>query len=157
MTRQIRGAGSTGRQGGRPHLPRPGGTARTDGRAELVRTLRRADLRAVPGVRREIRELVSGWGKSATADTAELLTSELVTNALVHTEGDAVLTVRLEAHQLRVEVRDFARRRPEPRAARADHDTNGRGLHLVRSLARSWGVDPDGQGKTVWFELRDES
>ncbi|MEW1656072.1 MULTISPECIES: ATP-binding protein [unclassified Streptomyces] len=122
----------------------------------LERKVRQADLKAVGEVRRELRELLGRWAPpdgSAPADpeVAVLLVSELITNALLHTEGGAVVTARV-TDRLRVEVRDFAARRPEPRAPSAG-GTSGRGLTLVRALADAWGVRPEGVGKCVWFEL----
>ncbi|MEU6777411.1 ATP-binding protein [Streptomyces sp. NPDC046759] len=123
----------------------------------LRRRLGRADLRAVPEARRELRELLRHWGKPGRSEIAELLTSELVTNALVHTDDDAVLTAVVEPGGLRVEVRDFVARRPELRGPGSDEDTHGRGLVLVQSLADAWGVRPHGVGKSVWFELDAEA
>ncbi|KOV69343.1 ATP-binding protein [Streptomyces sp. MMG1121] len=123
----------------------------------LRRRLGRADLRAVPEARREVRELLRHWGKPGRSEIAELLTSELVTNALVHTDDDAVLTAVVEPAGLRVEVRDFVARRPELRGPETDDDTHGRGLLLVQSLADAWGVRPHGVGKSVWFELGAEA
>ncbi|MFG2291288.1 ATP-binding protein [Streptomyces sp. NPDC048595] len=118
----------------------------------MERKVRHADLRAVGEVRRELRQLLSRWaGGGELADVATLLTSELVTNALVHAEGGAVVTARV-GDRLRVEVRDCASGRPEVRAATVD-GTSGRGLQLVRSLADAWGIRTEGLGKCVWFEL----
>ncbi|MDO0925108.1 ATP-binding protein [Streptomyces sp. TG1A-8] len=117
------------------------------------RTLGRADLRAVPEARREVRALLRHWGRPGRSEIAELLTSELVTNALVHTDDDAVLTAVVSPDGVRVEVRDFLAHRPRPRVPDPDDDTHGRGLVLVQSLADSWGVRPHGVGKSVWFEL----
>ncbi|WP_420907427.1 ATP-binding protein [Streptomyces scabichelini] len=120
---------------------------------QLKRRLRRADLRAVPEVRRALRELLSQWGRPGRSEIAELLTSELVTNALVHTDHDAVVTATVGPRGLRVEVRDFVGRKPSPRVPNADDGTHGRGLFLVQSLADAWGVRVHGVGKAVWFEL----
>ncbi|MGV9500422.1 ATP-binding protein [Streptomyces sp. NPDC003642] len=123
---------------------------------QLRRRLGRSDLRAVPEARRALRELLGQWGKpgrSDLSDVAELLTSELVTNAIVHTDHDAVLTATVGPRGLHVEVRDFVACRPRPRRPVADDGTNGRGLFLVESLADAWGVRPHGVGKAVWFEL----
>nr|WP_078970235.1 ATP-binding protein [Streptomyces natalensis] len=120
----------------------------------LRRTVRHADLRAVGEVRRELRQLLSHWAgprNGEVAEVATLLTSELVTNALVHAEGGAMVTATV-GDRLRVEVRDFVSGRPEPRAATTD-GTSGRGLLLVRSLADAWGIRSHGVGKSVWFEL----
>ncbi|WP_043271047.1 ATP-binding protein [Streptomyces sp. CT34] len=120
------------------------------------RKVRQADLKAVGEVRRELRQLLRRWAlpdgsEAADADVATLLVSELVTNALVHADGGAVVTARV-TDRLRVEVRDFAAGRPEPRAGTTD-GTSGRGLMLVRSLADAWGIRSEGAGKCVWFEL----
>lgn len=120
----------------------------------LERKVRQADLRAVGEVRRELRQLLSRWsvpGGGDIAEVATLLTSELVTNALVHAKGDAVVTARV-SDRLRVEVRDSAPGRPEVRSATTE-GTSGRGLMLVRSLADAWGIRSEGFGKCVWFEL----
>ncbi|MEU1009973.1 ATP-binding protein [Streptomyces sp. NPDC005890] len=129
----------------------------TEHARRLRRRLGRADLRAVPEARRALRELLRHWGKPGRSEIAELLTSELVTNALVHTDDDAVLTAVVEDGGLRVEVRDFVARRPEASASSSDDDTHGRGLLLVQSLADAWGVRPHGVGKSVWFELDAEA
>ncbi|MEU1043499.1 ATP-binding protein [Streptomyces sp. NPDC005907] len=126
---------------------------RKPGAAQLRRRLGRGDLRAVPEVRRALRELLRHWGRPGHSETAELLTSELVTNALIHTEHDALLTATVSPHALRVEVRDFVGRRPRLGVPIADDGTHGRGLVLVQSLADAWGVRVHGVGKVVWFEL----
>ncbi|MER5911215.1 ATP-binding protein [Streptomyces sp. NPDC001982] len=124
---------------------------------QLRRRLGRSDLREVPEARRALRELLRHWGKPGRSEIAELLTSELVTNALVHTDHDAVLTAVVGPRGLRVEVRDFVARRPRLCAPDADEGTHGRGLVLVQSLADAWGVRPHGVGKAVWFELGAEA
>ncbi|MGV9786541.1 ATP-binding protein [Streptomyces sp. NPDC003435] len=123
----------------------------------LRRELTRADLAAVPEARRELRALLRHWDRPDRTGVAELLTSELVTNALVHTDDDAILTVVVSARGLRVEVRDFVARGPLMRTPEADEDTNGRGLILVQSLADAWGVRAHAVGKSVWFELGAEA
>lgn len=119
---------------------------------QLRRTLERADLGAVPETRRALRELLRQWGRPGRSEIAELLTSELVTNALVHTDHEAVVTATVGPRALRVEVRDFVARLPRMRGPSAD-DGHGRGLVLVQSLADAWGVQAHGVGKAVWFEL----
>nr|BFD81922.1 ATP-binding protein [Streptomyces sp. Xyl84] len=129
-----------------------GAAARASG-PQLRRRLGRADLRAVPEARRALRELLHRWGPGERSEVAELLTSELVTNALVHTDDDAILTATVSPSGLRVEVRDFVARGPRPRGPAAAEDTNGRGLFLIESLADDWGVCAHEVGKSVWFEL----
>ncbi|MGW2522973.1 ATP-binding protein [Streptomyces sp. NPDC001617] len=125
--------------------------------SQLRRRLGRADLKAVPEARRALRELLRHWGRPGRSEIAELLTSELVTNALIHTDHDAVLIATVGPHGLRVEVRDFVARRPRLRVPIADDGTHGRGLVLVQSLADAWGVRAHGVGKAVWFELDAEA
>ncbi|MFD5733169.1 ATP-binding protein [Streptomyces sioyaensis] len=148
MRREERDRGERGVE-----VSRSGGSAaRAPG--VLQRKVRHADLKAVGEVRRELRQLLSRWtvpGGGELMEVATLLTSELVTNALVHAEGGAVVTARV-GDRLRVEVRDFVPGRPEPRAPTTD-GTSGRGLMLVRSLADAWGIRPESLGKSVWFEL----
>lgn len=122
---------------------------------EISRSVRRADLKAVGEVRRSLRELLRHRCRADAAEVAELLVTELVTNALVHTEQGAEVSASLAAARLRVEVRDYASRRPLPYVPTADDGTHGRGLVLVQALADAWGVDvvEPGRGKVVWFEL----
>lgn len=115
----------------------------------------RGDFGAVRSVRGALREALAGWGAADLSDTAELLATELVANALVHGGEDAWFTASFtgEPEQtLRVEVRDCAPHRPLLRHPDR-HAVSGRGLQLVGSLATAWGVRPHGPGKTVWFEL----
>jgi anti-sigma regulatory factor (Ser/Thr protein kinase) len=120
---------------------------------QLSRRLGSSDLPAITEVRRALRELLRHWGSPAVADVAELLTSELVTNALVHTGDGAVVTATVGTNRLRVEVRDFMSALPRLHTPGADEGTHGRGLVLVQSLSDSWGVQTLGMGKVVWFEL----
>lgn len=122
---------------------------------EISRSVRQADLKAVGEVRRSLRELLRHRCRNDAAEVAELLITELVTNALVHTEQGAEVSACLAAARLRVEVRDYASRRPLPYVPTADDGTHGRGLLLVQALADAWGVDvvEPGRGKVVWFEL----
>lgn len=86
------------------------------------------------------------------AETAMLLTSELVTNVIVHARTPMRLDVDLTDDSIRVAVVDDAPRQP---ALRRAHDARltGRGMNLVAALATEWGVEPSPTGKTVWFEL----
>ncbi|MEV0091337.1 ATP-binding protein [Streptomyces sp. NPDC050738] len=122
-------------------------------RVQLRRRLGSSDLPAITEVRRALRELLRHWGSPAVAEVAELLTSELVTNALVHTPDGAVLTATVGTNKLRVEVRDFMSTLPRMHAPGSDEGTHGRGLVLVQALSDAWGVHAHGMGKVVWFEL----
>ena len=85
-------------------------------------------------------------------DTAQLLTSELVTNAVIHGRSTVTVTTVLDDGLLRVEVSDDNSRHPEVRPT-DDRALDGRGMHIVALLAASWGVTDEPLGKTVWFEL----
>ena len=87
-----------------------------------------------------------------TADTIALLTSELVTNAVMHARTDIHVTVIREGGRVRVCVRDENTRMPAPAIAPIDA-TSGRGLLLVQSASAAWGIQTDEDGKTIWFEL----
>jgi anti-sigma regulatory factor (Ser/Thr protein kinase) len=155
MKRQARGGGPTATGAFSVETVEDRADSARDGvpASQLNRRLGRADLGAVPEARKALRELLRHWGRPGRADVAELLTSELVTNALVHTDHDAVLTATVGPRGLRVEVRDFVARRPRLCGPNADDGTHGRGLVLVQSLADAWGVRAHGVGKAVWFEL----
>lgn len=85
-------------------------------------------------------------------DDAELLVSEVVTNALMHAGTPIDLWIAMLGHTLRVEVSDGAPHLPVRRDYAAMAGT-GRGLQLLEELSDQWGVDTVGDGKTVWFEL----
>ncbi|WP_228083825.1 ATP-binding protein [Streptomyces profundus] len=107
--------------------------------------------------RRLTRQQLHEWrAPSDTCDSAQLVISELVTNALRHTDSDSVgCEVRLLGTLLRVAVAsDGHGPRAVPRTAGED-DENGRGLLLVCSLAQVWGVRPHdaGAGHVVWADL----
>lgn len=85
-------------------------------------------------------------------DDVLLLTSEVVTNAVLHGGGCAELRVVISAETVRVEVDDASPEVPTERRYGADA-TTGRGLGLIAALASSWGVAPQTAGKTVWFEV----
>lgn len=122
----------------------------------LHRRLARTDLASVGEVRCALREFLRYRWKEEPAQVAELLLSELVTNALIHTPHGAAVTVSMAPARLRVEVRDFMSGLPLSYVPAADDGTHGRGLLLVRSLADAWGVGAHALGKVVWFELDGE-
>ncbi|WTJ46370.1 ATP-binding protein [Streptomyces atratus] len=122
----------------------------------LHRRLAHTDLAAVGEVRSALREFLRHRWQAEPAEVAELLLSELVTNALIHTRHGAVVTASVAPAGLRVEVRDFVSGLPVSYVPNADDGTHGRGLLLVRSLADAWGVNTHALGKVVWFELDGE-
>ena len=122
-----------------------------------VQRERRISLTAGPAAadaaRRQVRAAIYNWNVPVDPPTAELLTSELVTNAIRHEAGDTVMLVISSAGgQFRVEVHDTSCFLPVPVAGSADTET-GRGLILVASLATQWGFYPTPAGKAVYFTL----
>jgi anti-sigma regulatory factor (Ser/Thr protein kinase) len=86
-------------------------------------------------------------------ETVELLTSEVITNALVHARSAPELAVRVRPRCVRVEVVDDSPVIPIRRSIDAEA-LSGRGIAIVESLASNWGVtDISDDGKTVWFEV----
>jgi DNA-binding NarL/FixJ family response regulator len=112
------------------------------------------DTRSAREARRFVSEALMGYDEEGDlTDTVTLLVSELVTNAVLHAGSDVEVLVRLTSTAARIEVTDASADSPAPRDAAQDEDS-GRGLALVGSLARRWGVRPAaGGGKTVWFEV----
>ncbi|MDX6346220.1 MAG: hypothetical protein QOF84_1010, partial [Streptomyces sp.] len=113
--------------------------------------------RSVATARAFVRDTLQGWGFSDVVDDAVVLTSELVTNAVVHAGTAAdVECLRYEA-AVRVEVSDRYPEREVPlqdahRQAHPDHE-GGRGLILCSALATRWGVQYSPETKQVWFQL----
>ncbi len=113
------------------------------------------DPEALVAARHMIGAAVRAWGARERADEIELVADELIVNALMHTDGPAIVTLRILAghqHRLRVEVADRSSALPRRREA-GDSGVSGRGLMLVDRLADVWGVEPRGSGKCVWCEF----
>ena len=84
------------------------------------------------------------------ADSAAVMTSELVTNAVTHGMGDITFDFLAASDLVRVEVGDDDARRPRVREV-SDEDEGGRGMAIVQVLSSSWGVQDRPPGKIVWF------
>ncbi|MFD3677514.1 SpoIIE family protein phosphatase [Streptomyces sp. NPDC058613] len=129
------------------------GTPDARGGGPLRHRLDPGDTDAPTAVRHLIRAAVAAWGAGERADEIELAADELMTNALVHTDGGAQVGLRLTAQgRVRFEVEDTSSALPRPREA-GDWEESGRGLLLVDRLADAWGVEPRGGGKRVWCEF----
>ncbi|WP_053850733.1 SpoIIE family protein phosphatase [Streptomyces sp. NRRL B-24085] len=119
-----------------------------------------AEPERVGVARQQLRELLHDWPSADQIDSAVLLLSETLTNVLVHTDADALLLaeVRGEAgeRRMRVEVTDTSDDLPHKRRP-GELASSGRGLMLIELLADAWGVDPRGEGKSIWFELYEPS
>ncbi|MER6787708.1 SpoIIE family protein phosphatase [Streptomyces sp. NPDC000658] len=110
------------------------------------------DPAEVPRARAAVREQLHGWGLGSLADTAELMVSELVTNAVRHSRRRPVALRLVRGDTLLCEVEDDDHELPNLLSA-GPGDEAGRGLRVVSALAREWGASRTADGKSVWFEL----
>jgi anti-sigma regulatory factor (Ser/Thr protein kinase) len=111
---------------------------------------------AVALARRFVSEHGDGLDPELVED-AELLVSELVTNAIKHGKPAILLRVRSEPPGIGVEVTDEGPEEPVISSDEPAYDQHsGRGLRMVAAVASAWGVrrPEDGQGKIVWFTLQ---
>ena len=151
-----------------------------------VLTISQADAGRVAEARHQLQEMLFDWARgdnepaergelgSGAADTTDsvseaaanavdgavLMLSEMLTNVLVHTDDDALMVAEVAGEPgsrvLRVEVSDQSDELPQRRDP-GELASSGRGLVLLELLAGSWGVDPRGEGKVIWFELREDA
>lgn len=140
------------------------GEARHVGRDNLVATAAyQPEPTAAAAARRFVRDTLHGWVAGASTDgtglvdDAVLLTSELVTNAVVHAGTPVQVTCTLADDSVEVVVSDNHPARLVPEPAANDHPpaerTSGRGLLLPAALASAWGVTYGRVSKSVWFRL----
>jgi anti-sigma regulatory factor (Ser/Thr protein kinase) len=128
-----------------------------DARLGMCR-IAKADFEAGPmassAARAWVTTLMDRWGVSHVTETAILLTSELVTNALRHGESAPAITAAIAAGFLEVGVTDTM---PEaaPQVVATDDPTvvGGRGMAIVEALSVEWGTAVLPEGKQVWFRL----
>ena len=109
---------------------------------------------SVGAARRFVRDvLMSRRVDDDVVSTVELLTSEVVTNAIVHGRSGPRLAVTVAPDVVRVAVGDLSPDIPVRRLVRPD-DESGRGVVIVDELASAWGVERErGGAKRVWFEV----
>ncbi|HLF41353.1 MAG TPA: ATP-binding protein [Acidimicrobiia bacterium] len=119
-----------------------------------VRTSLEPSLTSVGAARRFVRDvLITRQVDGSVVDVVELLTSEVVTNALLHARSAEELVVELHASCVRVAITDSSCDWPVRRSIEPDA-VSGRGIAIVDALAHAWGVDPISEGgKRVWFEV----
>ncbi|MFD8804734.1 SpoIIE family protein phosphatase [Streptomyces sp. NPDC059597] len=110
------------------------------------------DPALVASVRREVGEQLERWSLSEAAFTAELVVSELVTNAIRYGSQPVRLRLIHDADRLICEVSDASHTAPHLRRAKT-FDEGGRGLLLVAQLTQRWGSRHTAEGKTIWAEL----
>ncbi len=111
-----------------------------------------ADPRCVGEARRLTLQTLDSWGLPALRETASLLVSELMTNALLHARSGVDVVLHADPALFRVDVCDHSPLPPRVRHFSADAGT-GRGVRLLDTMATEWGVVPMDGGKCVWFTL----
>ncbi len=116
----------------------------------------RADFTGDPTSASQARRFVDAtlrsWSCDALLEIATLLVSELVSNAVLHAGTSIRVVIRVSHGRLRFEVHDGDARLPA-RKHYSMLSATGRGLLMVERMADDWGVEPEGHGKAVWFEL----
>ncbi len=111
------------------------------------------DRSQVCRARRFVVDIAVMVGDHDLADIVELLTSEVVTNAVLHSRSETVrITVTWQPPTFRVEVYDDSAGGPMVKRF-GEEAATGRGLMMVEALAHDWGWNPTNAGKVVWFEL----
>ncbi|MCX4766181.1 SpoIIE family protein phosphatase [Streptomyces sp. NBC_01275] len=110
------------------------------------------DPAEVGRARAAVREQLHDWGLAKLVPHAELMVSELVTNAVRHSRRRPVAMRLVRGDTLLCEVDDDDHELPTLLSA-GPGDEAGRGLRVVSTLAREWGANRTGAGKSVWFEL----
>ncbi|MEU8696458.1 SpoIIE family protein phosphatase [Streptomyces sp. NPDC048680] len=137
-------------------LRREGAAARRTAPRRTALTIAQAEPERISAARQQVREMLHDWADPEQVDSAVLMISEMATNVLVHTDGDALLVAQASGEhgerRLRVEVADRSDELPHKRRP-GEMASSGRGLVLMEMLADAWGVDPRGEGKSIWFEL----
>jgi signal transduction histidine kinase len=117
----------------------------------IAQWIMRPHPRTASQIRCVIRTTLEGWGLTEYVETAALLVTELVSNAIRF--ASRPITVRLmRTEALLCEVTDDDHRLPVLREP-GETDEGGRGLYLVSHLAGRWGASRTTSGKAVWFEL----
>ncbi|MFE6779253.1 SpoIIE family protein phosphatase [Streptomyces sp. NPDC057702] len=139
-------------------LPTPEAAGPRRRRAAI--TVAQAQPERISQARQQLRQMLHDWSSADQVESAVLMLSEMVTNVLVHTDGDALAIAEISggphARRLRLDVVDPSDELPHRRHP-GELASSGRGLLLMEMLADTWGVDPRGEGKCIWFELYEQS
>lgn len=117
-----------------------------------LRTVLPCDASSVGTARRLVRHELASFDDADLVETASLLVSELVTNAILHARTDVGLYAVVRDGVFRAEVTDGNSALPTPRRP-SELAGTGYGLQLIGAIATNWGVQRSAVGKTVWFEL----
>jgi len=122
-----------------------------------VQTARRLVLDPHPAsaaaARRWISEQLRLLGHAELVDCAELATSELVTNAVLHARTPVTVILEPSEDRWRVAIADLSPAMATPvRQATGQVRSSGRGLHILSSISHRWGIEDEPPGKRIWFE-----
>jgi anti-sigma regulatory factor (Ser/Thr protein kinase) len=121
--------------------------------AELLNALFPPIPASVRAARSRVHGCLHTHGVDRLADDAALLTSELVTNAVVHARTFVQISIDWDADRLRVQAGDRSPELPHLRPPTGQTQPGGLGLTLIAAIAQRWGFESRGGGKVVWFEL----
>ncbi|MFC9337379.1 ATP-binding protein [Streptomyces sp. NPDC057020] len=114
------------------------------------------DLESAAVARRLVAAVLDRWELPELKFSAEMIASELVTNAVLHARTCGapvrVVATRLPGYRVQVAVADFDRRPPLLVQAGPDEES-GRGLALIAALSENWGCEERHWGKRVWAEV----
>ncbi|MFC4495720.1 SpoIIE family protein phosphatase [Streptomyces ovatisporus] len=123
-------------------------------------TVAQAEPERIGEARHQLQGMLFDWVNEGQIDAAVLMLSEMLTNVLVHTDGDARVIAECSGTRgerlLRVEVADTSDALPHRRTP-GELASSGRGLVMMEMLAGAWGVDPRGEGKCIWFEMHENA
>ena len=133
--------------------PPPDGRLIMNGFARWILSAVQPLAECVPYVRRQASAVLRLWRLDDMAWAVELLATELTANAVRHARTPFTVNMSWGGGRLRFEVTDASPLPPRPQLQEHLETTGGRGLVLVDTVAKRWGVDRHAQGKTVWFEL----
>lgn len=121
------------------------------------RTITLSPASSAPAESRQFaQDVCTEWRIGKVTSLAELVASELVTNAVMHARTEIGVSLRLSGDTLSVAVRDGDPRpmlRPSPGAAGAPGEEHGRGFLLLDAMADAWGTSPTADGKVVWANI----
>lgn len=143
-----------------PHFPTTdaaiahGGAGAPGGEPQRVRVRLQPMVDATAAARHLVDRACRSWGIPDTADLAELIVTELVSNAVRHARTDLEVRVGLRRRLLHLSVRDGSPLLPVRGSAGDTLSEDGRGLLVVEALTHRWGCTPVPDGKVVWATLR---
>lgn len=142
-----------------PSIHDPAAEQAAEAYAADVRMRLPAELTSARQARAAIRQALAAWGMDHLSDDAQLLGSELIANAVEHSDGNPI-GLALQRHTgtdgrpgIICEVIDTTAQLPQEQQSAQPDDEGGRGLAIVSALARSSGVCTSQSGKTSWFTL----